>query len=230
MLIFVRLRTVNCAVTDLKSFSNYLRRLLPPLLSAEPNEISDLLASNVYNELAPRFAAESAVPVVYVVKSKALATDGTTLDVEGECARYSLQTELMKAPADSARFTYALTTEMTYHASHVAMLAFIKRVPSLDSARPLDSQMHFVNFPGPAAFTGDSSSAVEGSVVPGASPYEALHSLVHLAVAPYFDAFVNSKSDRRPAVDTKGKDADAKMGASRQLRPRGASEARQVFL
>ena len=53
------------------------------------------------------------------------------------------------------RFQYTITTEMTYHASHAALLALIKRVPTLDGARPLESQLHVVNFPGPAAFESD---------------------------------------------------------------------------
>jgi hypothetical protein len=77
------------------SLNDYLRRLLPPLLSAEPNAVSALLASDAYLELAPRFAAESVVPVVYVVKSRAVAADGTELDVEGESGDISMYSRVL---------------------------------------------------------------------------------------------------------------------------------------
>lgn len=46
------------------------------------------------------------------------------------------------------------------------------------------------------------------------SPYEALHSVVHNVMAPWFDAYVSSKSskDKVAAGAPKSKDADTKMG------------------
>lgn len=45
------------------------------------------------------------------------------------------------------------------------------------------------------------------------SPYEALRSVVHNVMAPWFEAYVNSKNDKEKAVgNVKGKDGDTKMG------------------
>lgn len=93
---------------------------------------------------------------------------------------------------------------MSYGANHVATLACIKRVPVIDSIRPLESQLLMLNLFGPA----NSDSALSASPAAAATagtedkknpasnsnPYATLHSLLHLAVAPYFDAYVNSKA------------------------------------
>ena len=119
-----------------------------------------------------------------------------------------------------AGFQYIVTTEMLYSPSYVSTLALIKRVPVIDTTRPLDDQLHVLNLFGPASndlgqINGDAPTASSASS--GASPYEAVHSLVHLAVAPYFDAYVNSKASKKSnkdaaAATNKSKDADAKMG------------------
>lgn len=45
------------------------------------------------------------------------------------------------------------------------------------------------------------------------SPYEALHSVVHNVMAPWFDAYVMSKEGKERALTSvKSKDSDLKMG------------------
>ncbi|CAH1756141.1 13650_t:CDS:10 [Entrophospora sp. SA101] len=46
----------------------------------------------------------------------------------------------------------------------------------------------------------------------GVNPYEALHSCIHLAVAPYFDAFISAKGVNAEANATSKKHDDSKMG------------------
>ncbi|CAG8466762.1 5969_t:CDS:10, partial [Racocetra fulgida] len=74
--------------------------------------------------------------------------------------------------------------EIIYHLNNVASVAIIKHSSNLDPNRPVQSQIQFLNLPGP-------SSSESGST--NVSPYEALHSCIHHAVAPYFDAYVNAK-------------------------------------
>lgn len=58
----------------------------------------------------------------------------------------------------------------------------MKRAPVLDPLRPLSNQLQFVRLPG----VGQQQSS---DVI-----YESLHSLIHHAVGPYFDAFLSSSS------------------------------------
>ena len=112
---------------------------------------------------------------------------------------------MLTRPDDVDRYGYAIASELVYRPSHVGTVAVIKRVTALDSSRPFEIQLHVLNLFGPGG------SGAEGETV---SPYEAVHALVHLAVAPYFDAYVASRGGRREiaAAAAGGKDADAKMG------------------
>ncbi|CAB4393949.1 unnamed protein product [Rhizophagus irregularis] len=91
-----------------------------------------------------------------------------------------------KEKDEQATFTYSYicTQEITYNSNNVASVAFIKYVPMLDGSRAIQTQIQLINLPGPAS--SDSSST-------GISPYEALHSYIHLAVAPYFDAYARAR-------------------------------------
>lgn len=84
-------------------------------------------------------------------------------------------------------FTYHLTPQLTYHASHVTTLALIKRGPTLDPLTPLASQLHILNL------FGDEET-----------PYESLHAVVSCGVKPWFDAFVGARAS--------GKDGDTRVG------------------
>jgi dynein heavy chain 1 len=106
---------------------------------------------------------------------------------------------------------------MVYRSTHVATLALIKRHPTLDPLQPIGDQIHFLNLFGPAASLDSSVANGDGSPASStikSNPYESLHSLVHLAVAPYFEAYVNSRAGKKLAQEasSKSKDADAKMG------------------
>ena len=89
-------------------------------------------------------------------------------------------------------YTYLLTSQLTYHPSHVTTLAIIKRGAVLDSTLPLATQLHILNL-----FAGDDT------------PYESLHAVVSSAVKPWFEAFVAA---RHP-----GKEGDSKMGMQTSL-------------
>jgi len=97
---------------------------------------------------------------------------------------------------------YTLSQEISYGPNYVASIALIKEVPSLDPARPLGTQIQITNLPGPAAT--ESGTA-------GVSPYEALHSYIHHAVAPYFNAYVSTKGGNAE-TGKRTKQDDLKMG------------------
>lgn len=112
----------------------------------------------------------------------------------------------------------------------------------MDSSIPLASQLHILSLFGPASgSTPLSSNSVltNGNGTSGPSngeleepqevvtamresPYEALRSVVHNVMAPWFEAYVNSKNDKEKVVgNVKGKDGDAKMGEYSNARAKG---------
>lgn len=100
-------------------------------------------------------------------------------------------------------FAYTVSHEITYLPTHVGSLAVIKRLPTLDQSRPLQNQLQFINLPG-----------APNSGEPGqTSAYEFLHSYIHLAVSPYFNAYVNARHGKsNEASSSKSKNEDNKMG------------------
>lgn len=78
----------------------------------------------------------------------------------------------------------------------------IKRLPTLDQSRPLQNQLQLINLPG-----------APNSGEPGqTSAYEFLHSYIHLAVSPYFNAYVNARHGKSSEASSKSKNEDNKMG------------------
>ncbi|KAJ7243639.1 dynein heavy chain, N-terminal region 1-domain-containing protein [Mycena rebaudengoi] len=149
---------------DTDNFRTYLRALLPPVIAATQEDL-DSLFDDTFDDRVAKFASEPGA-VLYVVKAK-----NTLEDVpEDELASYE----------------YSLTSQLTYHPSHVTTLALIKRSPILDASAPLATQLHFLNL-----FGGDET------------PYESLHAVVSYGVKPWFDAFVGSRGAGRDSGDSK---------------------------
>lgn len=75
----------------------------------------------------------------------------------------------------------------------------------IDPTRPLTSQIFITNLPGPASL--NAAAGEQGSIL---SPWEVLHSQVHHALVPYFDA--NTKSQQLANGSRGRSDVDAKTG------------------
>ncbi|KAI8818344.1 dynein heavy chain [Fimicolochytrium jonesii] len=73
----------------------------------------------------------------------------------------------------------SLGFDLTYSPKQIAAVAVIKRYPYLDATRSLQQQLQITNLPGPGE---------------GGNPYEILHSYIHNAISPFFDAFAVSKN------------------------------------
>ncbi|KAF7560337.1 hypothetical protein G7046_g3815 [Stylonectria norvegica] len=102
-------------------------------------------------------------------------------------------------------YNYTLTAEISSSSSTVASLVLLKSPQPIDPTRPLTSQIFITNLPGPASL-----NAAVGEHGATLSPWEVLHSQVHHALVPYFDA--NTKSQQL-ANGTRGRaDVDAKTG------------------
>ncbi|KAG0320600.1 hypothetical protein BGZ99_004425, partial [Dissophora globulifera] len=173
---------VDVAV-DIDIMKIYLERLLALLLGAEQADLdSSLFTFPDATERLRRFAIDVQTPALYVLKEAASVGDASN---------------------SSHGFSYSLSHELTYHANHVGSVALIKRGPTIDTARPLQTQIQFMNLPGPAA--NESSLTLAG-------PYEALHSYIHYAVSPYFNAYVNAKGGAEGVSSKRPDDKDGKMG------------------
>ena len=84
-------------------------------------------------------------------------------------------------------------------------MALIKRAQPIDPRIPIASQIQVINLPGLAALNNPTTAQT-----PTVSPFEILHSVVHLALAPYFDACTKGQD---LLGGGKGRsDADSKTG------------------
>jgi len=80
-------------------------------------------------------------------------------------------------------------------------VALIKRAHPIDPRMPLAAQIQVINLPGLGTL--HDSNTAQGAPV---SAYEVLHSIIHLALSPYFDAYTQSQrlldgSKGRPDTD-----------------------------
>ncbi|KAF4126868.1 dynein heavy chain 1, cytosolic [Geosmithia morbida] len=157
----------------------------------ELEEQGNLLHSSRYGETVARctrFAAD-AQSVLYIQK-----------DIAASSA-----VESGTDTAVPSSFRYSLTAELASSPTTVASLVLIKAPQPLDPTRPLTSQIFITNLPGPASL-----AAIVADQGPSLSPWEVLHSQVHHALVPYFDA--NSKP-QQAANGTRGRaDVDSKTG------------------
>lgn len=199
---------------DTSRLKAYFRSLLPILLDSDPDIISDLLLDTPnWKEQASIFASDPSIITAYLNKIR----------------RQHVSSD---APEDQL-FDYEMSTQASYSSRHVSSIALIKRVSVLDATVPLPHQLHVLTLFGPAAAAASSdptaktsTSANNGSTnlddTDGTSaassvresPYEALHSVVHNVMSPWFDAFVASKAPKDKALvsGAKTKDSDTKMG------------------
>ncbi|KKY18692.1 putative dynein heavy chain [Phaeomoniella chlamydospora] len=103
---------------------------------------------------------------------------------------------------DSISYTYTLSSEISSSSSTVASLALLKRAAPLSATLPISSQIQVINLPGLAGLNESSSNQI--------SAYEVLHSVLHLALGPYFDAYTKSQE---PVSGLKSRpDPEAKSG------------------
>ncbi|ORX61965.1 dynein heavy chain [Hesseltinella vesiculosa] len=168
-------------VFDQVLLKKYFENLLPLVLDAELEDLdSTLFAYPDTIEKFNRFANDAQSPVLFIYKEREGGKDND------------------EAPVT---FNYTVSQEIVYMTSHVGSLAVIKRVPTLDATRSLQSQLQFLNLPG----------AVTAAEPGQTSAYEFLHSYIHLAVSPYFNAYVNARHGPTTESSSK-KNEDNKMG------------------
>ncbi|SAL98745.1 hypothetical protein [Absidia glauca] len=172
----------NMLAFDHVLLQKYFENLLPLVLDADVSDLdSTLFCYPDTVDKFTRFANDAQTPVLFVLKEK----EGGKDDAEDS----------------PVTFNYTASHEISYLPTHVGSLAVIKRVPTLDATRPLQSQLQFINLPGAASGEPGQTSA-----------YEFLHSYIHLAVSPYFNAYVNARHGSTTDTSSKSKNEDNKMG------------------
>ncbi|KAI9679439.1 MAG: hypothetical protein M1817_005461 [Caeruleum heppii] len=195
---------------------DYLRELLVIALGASTHDLEasrSLLSKARFSDTVQRctrFASEAQV-VLYVQKDRsAVESVNGTHDLDLDTREQSLRkikrviTHIVTAASDS--FVYTLSSDVSFSSTTVASIALIKRPQPIDPSIPINSQIQIINLPGIASL-GNSSSDQSSS----ASPFEVLHSVVHLALAPYFDACTRL-SETAVGTSRARSDAEAKTG------------------
>ncbi|KAH9904137.1 cytoplasmic dynein heavy chain [Xylariomycetidae sp. FL2044] len=173
---------------------NHLVSVISITLGATRDELQNpesLLSETNYSDTVQRcsrFATDSQV-VMYIQKDIKPTDD------------------VPDGPADnvSNSYTYTITSEISSSPTTVAYLALLKRPQAIDPSLPLASQIQIQTLPGTASLT--NLVAEQG---PSASPFEILHSILHNALAPYFDA--NTKTSQVANGTRSRADVDAKTG------------------
>ncbi|KAL9078918.1 MAG: hypothetical protein Q9157_002174 [Trypethelium eluteriae] len=89
--------------------------------------------------------------------------------------------------ASLPHFTYSFSSELSYSPNVAACVAILKRPQPIDPNYPISSQIQIVNLP-VQAYPGNASLNATSSI----SPFETLHSVLHLALAPYFEAYTKN--------------------------------------
>ncbi|KAJ9669487.1 dynein heavy chain [Coniosporium apollinis] len=184
----------SIASLDPHSLLDHLVKVLDVMLGASKDDLespSSLLSkSNLPDTLqrCTRFALEP---------QEALYVQQDTLDLG----------QPDKVLGARPRYVYTLTAEISYSPTRAACIAFLKRPRPIDPSLPISSQVQVINLPG-RAHAGDASVDRTSHV----SPPEVLHTVVHLALAPYFNAYTESQI-ALPSTRAKG-DNDSRTGIS----------------
>ena len=166
-------------------------------LEAVGSLLSKAKHSDTLNRCA-RFASETQV-ALYAQKDhiEEAITNGDkdssgnthNLFVDGTLTRHALDPE----------YSYTLSTALSFSTTTVASVAFLKRPFPIDNRASVASQIQVINLPGLASLN-ESSQSHGGPV----SPFEVLHSVVHLALSPYFDAYTRGREQSQRSSKTRG--------------------------
>ncbi|KAL8861740.1 MAG: hypothetical protein Q9178_001941 [Gyalolechia marmorata] len=189
------------AVISPEAVVQHLTDLLEVTLGASPEDLEgpdSLFATSRKQDTlqrCTRFASESQV-ALYVQKD--------IVDIQN--------TDLAANEADDgsstkrhASFKYTLSSEISLSPSTVTSVALLKRPQPIDPQRPLATQIQVINLPGLA--NSDFPNKPHNGP---ASAFEVLHSVIHLALAPYFNAYTKSQDSTGAAKSLA--DADSKGG------------------
>ncbi|ODA76229.1 hypothetical protein RJ55_08074 [Drechmeria coniospora] len=185
-----------------------------PFPTVEPERVVEHLASVCHITLgATRDDLEQPGSLLHESRLAETVSRCTRFANDTQCVMYVQKdvfpsSSATESGADSAvpLFHYTLSADISSSPTTVSSLVLLKTPQPIDPARPLTSQIFITNLPGPA-----SMSAAAGEQGTSVSPWEVLHSHVHHALVPYFDA--NTKTQPLANGSRGGRsDVDAKTG------------------
>ncbi|KAA8570854.1 hypothetical protein EYC84_000245 [Monilinia fructicola] len=159
--------------TEPKIIVEFLASVLEITLGATRHDLEhagSLLSKARYSDTTQRctrFASESQEAVIYVQKDLVVQEHDDAPDEPG-----------------SISYNYNLATDISSSPSTTASVAFMKGPQPIDPSIPISSQIQLINLPG-AASANDTTNGQAGVSI--------LHSFVHLALAPYFDAYTKTQ-------------------------------------
>jgi dynein heavy chain 1, cytosolic len=171
---------------DVAPLVAHVRRLVPVLTDVDERAVDALLATADATERLRVFAGDPQRPVLVFVACADGPCSAPRRDHRGAQAltvawgvgegAHSGATGEERAPLLSVQL------DMTLPDQRLAAVAFVKRAPTLDVARPLAGQLQLLNM-------GDGS------------PSEVLHAYIRNAVAPFFNAYANKVAARSGATE-----------------------------
>lgn len=188
------------SAVDPQTIIQYLVSVLDVTLGASRQELESndslLSESRISDTITrcQRFALEAQV-ALYVQKEALDASDGVEANGDGS--------DLLPVGLSEARYT--LSSEILYSPSTLSCVAVLKRPVPILPTLPISSQVSVINLPGAASALSTSTNSASG-----ATPFEALHSLVHFALAPYFDAATRGQETNN--ANAKQTDSEARTG------------------
>ncbi|KAJ3389103.1 hypothetical protein HDU92_001163 [Lobulomyces angularis] len=155
-------------------------------------------------------AVDHTVVISYFVKLLNLVFDAELDDIKASyensmetveiCKKFISEPQvsvvfLIKEKTDLPTFNYSAQLELSYSENLASVLAVIKRLPIIEASRTLNSQLQLIVLPT------DSSNI-----------YESIHSYIHNAVSPFFDAYVSAKGGLSGTTTSSRDDKDVKAG------------------
>src|SRR5271154_4475560 len=183
----------NSATADPLDVLEHIASLIQATLGAARREleaVGSLLSKAKHSDAVNRCARFASENQVALYAQKDYIDDKQTNGHDEDSRRPSFHVVFPKIDPDVAEpeYSYTLSSLISFSPETVASVAFIKRAAPLDSRIPIASQVQVINLPGLAAL--DEKGQSHGNPV---SPFEVLHSIVHLALGPYFDAHTRSR-------------------------------------
>ncbi|KAF5872560.1 putative dynein heavy chain protein [Botrytis fragariae] len=175
-----------------KVLVDFLASVLEITLGATRDDLEhtgSLLSEAQYSDTAQRctrFASESHQAVIYVQKDAVPREEGDSPD-----------------EPSSILYNYSLASDISSSSSTTGSVAFMKGPQPIDPSIPISSQIQLINLPG-AALPNESTNGQAGASI--------LHSFVHLALVPYFDAY--TKQQQAASGNRSISELEAKTGVS----------------
>ncbi|EGX53504.1 hypothetical protein AOL_s00006g370 [Orbilia oligospora ATCC 24927] len=121
-------------------------------------------------------------------------------------------TDSIEGPT-TPQYKFSISSELSTSPLTVATVALIKRPAALEATIPLANQLQITN-------------------LPGNSPYEILHSLMHHALVPYFDAYIkaNQTQSGKSSTQAAGRYADNESKSGIPAAKKKMAELELAFL